>query len=58
MTEDRLCGLQMLHVHRNDTDWQVNSEAVLKIWDLSGNRKIHIAFTENCHLKLFIEILF
>jgi hypothetical protein len=30
MTEDCLCGLAMLHVHRNDTVGQINPEAVLK----------------------------
>ena len=30
LTEDRLCWLAMLHVHRNDTVWQVNPEAILK----------------------------
>jgi hypothetical protein len=37
MTEDRMCGLAMRHVHRNDTVGQVNPEAVLKRWDSSGN---------------------
>ena len=46
VTEDRLYGLSMLHVHRNDTVWEVNSETVLKRWDSSGNRKIHLAFTD------------
>ena len=46
MTEDRLCGLVMLHVHRNDTVGQVNPEVVLKRWDLGGNRTIHLAFTD------------
>jgi hypothetical protein len=30
MTEDRLCGLAMIHVHRNDTVGQVIPEAVSK----------------------------
>ena len=38
----------MLHVHRNDTVGQVNSEAVLKTWDS----------TKYSHVKLFIKILF
>jgi len=46
LTEDRLCGLAMLHVHSNDTVGQVNPEAVLKRWDSSSNRKIHLAFTD------------
>jgi len=46
LTEDRLCWLAMLHVHRNDTVGQVNPEAVLKRWDSSGNREIHLAFTD------------
>ena len=37
MTEDRLCGLAMIHVHRNDTVGQVIPEAVLKRWDSCGN---------------------
>ena len=41
-----VCGLEMLYVHRNDTVGQVNPEAVLKRWDLCGNRKIHLAFTD------------
>ncbi|VDI48642.1 Hypothetical predicted protein [Mytilus galloprovincialis] len=45
MTEDRLCGLALLHVHRNDAVGQVKAESVLRRWDLSGNRKIHLAFT-------------
>jgi hypothetical protein len=44
----------LLHIHRNDTVGQFNLEAVLKIWDSSGNRKIHLAITD-CHLKLFIK---
>jgi hypothetical protein len=46
LTEDRLCWLAVLHVHRNDTVGQVNPEAVLKRWDSSGNREIHLAFTD------------
>ena len=42
----RLCELEMLYVHRNDTVGQVNPEAVLKRWDSRGNRKIHLAFTD------------
>jgi hypothetical protein len=45
-TEDRLCGLAMLHVHRNDTYRQVNPDAVIKRWDSSGDRKIHLVFTD------------
>ena len=45
-TEDRLCGLAMLHVHRNDTYRQMNPDAVIKRWDSSGSRKIHLAFTD------------
>ena len=30
MTENCLCGLVMLHVHRNDIVGQINPEAVLK----------------------------
>ena len=41
-----VCGLEMFYVHRNDTVGQVNPEAVLKRWDLCGNRKIHLAFTD------------
>ena len=29
ITEDRLCELAMLHVHRNDTVGQINPEVVL-----------------------------
>jgi hypothetical protein len=39
MTEDRLCGLEMLHVHRNDTVGQIDPDAVLKRWNSSGNSK-------------------
>ena len=46
LTEDRLCVLAMLHVHRNDTIGQVKLEAILKRRDSSGNRKIHLAFTD------------
>jgi hypothetical protein len=46
LTKDRLCGLGVLHVHRNDTVGKVNPEAVLRRWDSSGNRKIHLAFTD------------
>ncbi|XP_048727017.1 zinc finger MYM-type protein 1-like [Ostrea edulis] len=46
MTENRLCGLAMLHVHRNDNAGKVSPEAVLKRWDLSGTRKIELAFTD------------
>ena len=46
ITEDRLCELAMLHVHHNDTAGQVNPEVVLKRWDLSDNRTIHLAFTD------------
>jgi hypothetical protein len=42
----RLFGLEMLYVHCNDTVGQVNPEAVLKRWDLSGNSKIHLTFTD------------
>jgi hypothetical protein len=52
----RCSGLVMLHIHRNDTVGQFNPEAVLKRWDSSGNRKIHLAITD-CHLKLFIKLL-
>ena len=45
MTEDNLCGLFMLHVHRNDTVGQVNPGAVLTP-------------TKYCHLKLFDKIIF
>jgi hypothetical protein len=31
MTYDRLFGLAMIHVHRNNTVGEVNPEAVLKI---------------------------
>jgi len=57
MTEDRLCGLAMIHVHRNDTVGQVIPEAVLKRRDSSGNRKIHLVFTDLV-LSLFNKILF
>jgi hypothetical protein len=53
VTEDRQCGLAMIHVHRNDTVGQVIPEAVLKRRDSSGNRKIHLAFTD---LVLSFEI--
>ena len=46
MTENRLYWLAMLHLHRNDTVGHVNPEAVLKRWNSSGNRKIHLAFTD------------
>jgi hypothetical protein len=52
MTEDRLCGLAMIHVHRNDAVGQVIPEAVLKRRDSSGNRKIHLAFTDSDKLTL------
>ena len=45
-TEDRLCGMAMLHLHRNDTYRQVNPDAVIKRWDSSGSMKIHLAFTD------------
>jgi hypothetical protein len=45
-TKDRLCGLAMLHVHRNDTYRQGNPDAVIKRWDSNGSRKIHLAFTD------------
>ena len=54
MTEDRLCGLAMIHVHRNDTVGQVIPESVLKRRDSSGNRKIHLTFTD---LVLSFEII-
>ena len=44
LIENRLCRSAMLH--RNDTVGQVNPEAVLKRWNSSGNRKIHLAFTD------------
>jgi hypothetical protein len=53
MTEDRLCVLAMIHVHRNDTVEQV-PQAVLKRRDSSGNRKIHLTFTD---LVLSFEII-
>ena len=42
LTENRLCRLAMIHVHRNDTVGKVNPETVLKRWDSSDNRKIHL----------------
>ena len=33
VTEDRLSGLSILHVHRNDTVRQVNPEVVLTRWE-------------------------
>jgi hypothetical protein len=46
MTEDSMCELAMIYVHRNDTVGQVIPEAVLKRRDSSGNRKIHLVFTQ------------
>ena len=54
MTEDSMCELAMIYVHRNDTVGQVIPEAVLKRRDSSGNRKIHLAFTD---LVLSFEII-
>jgi len=54
MTGDSLYGLAMIHVHHNDTVGQVIPEAVLKRRDSSGNRKIHLAFTD---LVLSFEIV-
>ena len=54
MTDDRLCGLAMIHVHRNDTVGQVIPEAVLKRRDSSGKRKIYLAFID---LVLSFEII-
>ena len=45
-TECSLCVLVVIHVHHNDTVGQVNPEVVLKRWDLSDNRTIHLAFTD------------
>ena len=42
----RFSGLATLHIHSNDIVGQVNQEAVFKRWDLSGNRKIHLALME------------
>ena len=37
MTGERLCGLAMLHSHRNMT---VNQENISRRYDASGNRKL------------------
>jgi len=44
MTEDRLCGLAMIHVHRNDTVGQVIPEVVLKRrdWVALGKSILHL----------------
>ena len=44
MTESRLCGLAMLHIHRNDDVGHIECVAVLKRWDSSGHRKVALAF--------------
>jgi hypothetical protein len=41
-------------MHRNDTAEHVITEAVLKRWDSSGNRKINLVFTD---LVLSFEII-
>ena len=59
MTEKRLCGLAMLHVHRNDTVGQENLEAVLKRFDwVAIGKSILHSQTKYCHLRLFIKILY
>ena len=44
MTENRLCGLAMLHIHRSDNVGNIEGIEVLKRWDSSGHRKIALAF--------------
>jgi hypothetical protein len=44
-----------MSVHRNDTVGQVIPEAVLKRPNSSGNRKIHLAFTDL--VRLAFEII-
>jgi len=44
MTESRLCGLAMLHIHRNDDVGHIECVAVLKRWDSSGHRNVALAF--------------
>jgi hypothetical protein len=45
MSEDRLCGFAMLHVHRKVG--HVNAEFVFRGWDMGGSRKIHFAFSDD-----------
>lgn len=44
MTEARLCGLSMIHIHRDDSVGKIDPLEVLKRWDSSGHRKIFLAF--------------
>jgi hypothetical protein len=44
MTESRLCGLTMLHIHRNDDVGHIECVEVLERWDSSGHRKVALAF--------------
>jgi hypothetical protein len=44
MTGERLCGLAMLHSHRNMT---VNQENISRRYDASGNRKLERFFMDN-----------
>lgn len=41
MSDERLTGLALMHVH-----WKVkiDRERVLRLWDASGHRRIHLAF--------------
>lgn len=41
MSDDRLSGLALMHVHNNI---KINKESVLRRWDASGHRRIHLAF--------------
>ena len=44
MTENRLCGMTILHIHRNDDVGHIECVEVLKRWDSSGHRKVALAF--------------
>ena len=42
MTESRLSGLALLHIHK---DTNIDSSEVLKEWDRRGTRRIHLAIS-------------
>ncbi len=47
MHQTRLCGLGMMHIHRNDEVGNVDPLSILKRWDASGHRRIGLAFSTN-----------
>ena len=50
MGEERLCGLAMLHVHR---DMNVSRETILRRFDKTGHTKLeHYNLNDNSYLKI------